>query len=156
MPNYNYFRDYDPQTGRYIESDPAGLSAGINPYLYVDANPVSFFDPNGLGKEGGQTSLGGNDPLIPRSVNKNSTPEQIAEQVKKVEDAIKNDPSMNPKRVQRLKAWIKVARRGFTKVVCPPMLEDLAKAVAREQCLAGDTTMCQVFLMLGGEIDSGT
>ncbi|MDF5946520.1 RHS repeat-associated core domain-containing protein [Pseudomonas aeruginosa] len=22
--HYNYFRDYDPETGRYVESDPIG------------------------------------------------------------------------------------------------------------------------------------
>jgi len=27
--HYNYFRDYDPRTGRYIESDPIGLAAGL-------------------------------------------------------------------------------------------------------------------------------
>jgi RHS repeat-associated protein len=48
--NYNYFRDYDPQTGRYVESDPAGLSAGINPYAYVINNPLSSADPLGLCK----------------------------------------------------------------------------------------------------------
>jgi RHS repeat-associated protein len=26
--HYNYFRDYDPRTGRYIESDPVGLAGG--------------------------------------------------------------------------------------------------------------------------------
>jgi RHS repeat-associated protein len=29
--HYNYFRDYDPTTGRYIESDPIGSRAGSTP-----------------------------------------------------------------------------------------------------------------------------
>jgi RHS repeat-associated protein len=33
--HYNYFRDYDPTTGRYVEADPMGLAAGPNVYAYV-------------------------------------------------------------------------------------------------------------------------
>jgi RHS repeat-associated protein len=44
----NYFRDFDPATGRYIESDPIGLEAGINTYAYVAANPLENVDPLGL------------------------------------------------------------------------------------------------------------
>lgn len=45
---YNYLRDYEAETGRYIQSDPVGLSFDPSTYAYVRANPVSYVDPYGL------------------------------------------------------------------------------------------------------------
>ncbi|HET7313097.1 RHS repeat-associated core domain-containing protein [Salinisphaera sp.] len=72
----NGFRNYDPETGRYLEPDPMGLVGGINPYRYVGDNPLQYIDPLGLwqltiaggigygglvtiGNNGGQWSVGG-------------------------------------------------------------------------------------------------
>jgi len=44
----NFFRDYDPVVGRYVESDPLGLGAGLNRYAYADGNPVMLTDDQGL------------------------------------------------------------------------------------------------------------
>lgn len=46
--HYNYFRDYDPIVGRYIESDPSGIRGGINTYRYAYGNPLLFKDIFGL------------------------------------------------------------------------------------------------------------
>jgi RHS repeat-associated protein len=72
--NYNYERDYDPMTGRYVEPDPMGqlvyFSLSLSSYLrhalpsttragywnklyaYTDDNPLSDSDPYGLGPWG--------------------------------------------------------------------------------------------------------
>ena len=44
----NYYRDYDPQLGRYTTPDPLGLEGGMNPYVYVSSNPLTRTDPLGL------------------------------------------------------------------------------------------------------------
>jgi RHS repeat-associated protein len=45
--HYNYFRDYHPAIGRYVQSDPIGLDGGIHSYVYVGSNPLSRVDSTG-------------------------------------------------------------------------------------------------------------
>ena len=45
--HYNYYRDYDPATGRYVQVDPIGLAGGLNPYLYANGSPLRYTDPSG-------------------------------------------------------------------------------------------------------------
>ena len=57
--HYNYFRDYNPQIGRYTTSDPIGLTGGINTYTYVENDPLRKVDPLGLMGNGANGGIGG-------------------------------------------------------------------------------------------------
>ena len=46
--HYNYFRDFDPSIGRYVQSDPIGLRGGINTFGYARSSPIFAIDPFGL------------------------------------------------------------------------------------------------------------
>lgn len=46
--HHNGWREYDPAVGRYVQSDPIGLAGGLNTYVYVLNQPLSYADANGL------------------------------------------------------------------------------------------------------------
>ena len=44
---YNHNRYYNPELGRYMEPDTAGLEFNPNPYVYANNNPIMYVDPTG-------------------------------------------------------------------------------------------------------------
>jgi len=46
--HYNYFRDYEAGSGRYVQSDPIGIKGGIASFSYAASSPLMLFDSDGL------------------------------------------------------------------------------------------------------------
>lgn len=92
--HYNYFRDYDPQTARYVQSDPVGLRGGINTYSYVEGSPLSKADPFGLRSTSEPTEIslpnrlpGLFDILTPGTSANNAFVKSVSRLIKNVNDA---------------------------------------------------------------------
>jgi RHS repeat-associated protein len=53
----NWWRDYDPTTGRYLQPDRLGLGGGPNMYSYANQSPLTYIDPDGQRVFGAGTLL---------------------------------------------------------------------------------------------------
>lgn len=62
---HNYYRDYDPSVGRYVQSDPIGLGGGMATYGYAKQNPLRFVDPKGLKPYVFRLTIGGGVSRFP-------------------------------------------------------------------------------------------
>ena len=111
--HYNYFRDYDPSTGRYVQSDPIGLEGGLNTYAYVGGNPLKKVDPSGEGPISGWGvmafcdgyAIGGNINTFNDLDNLIQEVEQLNELIDTAEGACSSDkrPPWFQNRIDKLK-----------------------------------------------------
>jgi len=69
--HYNYFRYYEPETGRYISPDPIGLAGGMNVWGYGLQNPLRWIDPSGLDATNWWNKAGGRSPVADGPTNGN-------------------------------------------------------------------------------------
>lgn len=129
--SYNYFRDYDPSIGRYIESDPIGLDLDISTYAYAGSDPLAFVDPLGLGK-------GGRRNVQTEGLNKQSAIKDVLEALK---DAIKNGQK---ERIKNLRALLKIIKRGGRMEIMPLDIEQLMEQLCSEGEVLACQTLCQL------------
>jgi RHS repeat-associated protein len=111
--HYNYFRDYNPETGRYIESDPIGLQGGLNTFGYVEGDPLAVVDPLGLrGPPVRGTYYPRGQMPRPPSVSTNEGARQLIESL-----AEALDPS-NPNFGDPVPGWPPIPK-SYCWLVCP-------------------------------------
>lgn len=71
--HYNLHRHYDPETGRYVTSDPLGLVPAPNAATYV-VNPFTAMDPEGLISKGCTLKGGWYGGLLPANLDDSGSP----------------------------------------------------------------------------------
>ncbi|MFJ4921814.1 RHS repeat-associated core domain-containing protein [Streptomyces sp. NPDC088725] len=71
--HYNLNRHYDPETGRYVSTDPLGLGPAPNSAAYV-VNPHTAMDPEGLISKGCTLKGGWYGGLLPANLDDQGNP----------------------------------------------------------------------------------
>ncbi|WP_313643729.1 RHS repeat-associated core domain-containing protein [Stenotrophomonas sp.] len=157
--NYNYYRDYDPSTGRYLQSDPIGLGGGISTYGYAGSNPLSWTDFFGKAHSGRTERVPGGNRTTVRIDAPHVDGQQRHAHVceRGCTDIVVNQDGTgshgtDPKKLSnRVRDFLR--KRGFNLAMCPSLVTDVAKGVAADRCIQGDDYMCQIFVSMGGVIE---
>lgn len=102
----NYFRDYDPATGRYVESDPLGLAGGsYSTYAYANGNSIGNTDPTGLQPQGVWDLIHQHSSGVPPA-SACSDDDHCEQQMQKDEEVCRNLPNgTDEEKAIRSRCW---------------------------------------------------
>ncbi|MHB9857556.1 putative T7SS-secreted protein [Streptomyces sp. YIM S03343] len=96
--HYNYFRHYNPETARYLSSDPLGLVPASNPATYV-GNPHTWADPLGLGP----CPIGGAENHVPLNTVRGDVVYTTQEEA--LAEALRRHGVTDPSVIERAPQW---------------------------------------------------
>jgi len=134
--NQNRARDYEPNNGRYLQSDPSGLSDGPATFGYSKANPLVLVDPDGRAARPGPSYNFDNHKEVAR-----------AEAISRLQDCLfeKCDPA-NP---------YVVTRGELEQIVAKVASADIYLDVTSGDCGLSDPRIDPYGIGIGGAIFSG-
>lgn len=114
--HYNWQRYFDPRTGRYIESEPFGLAAGVNLVTYADNDPGMMIDPDGAQPRGPNPR----NPRVPRGGNRNA-PDVLEHAARRYREE------------QNLPPWLRDPPPGYDKSFKDNLENHFEEGLGREQ-----------------------
>jgi uncharacterized protein RhaS with RHS repeats len=152
-------RYYDPVLKRFISEDPIGLDGGINSHAYVEGDPVSFVDPEGLAKAGRTVPIGNGATVRVERAHVDGTNTQTHAHVcqKGCKEIVVNKDGTQSHNSRgsvkdlhnRSKTYFKEV--GFSILSFCSGAYSLTLESTAQLFADGDYSSCQVFLMLGGK-----
>ena len=115
--HYNYFRDYDPGLGRYVQGDPTGIAGGLHMFGYVDGRPLTAVDVYGLQRDRPQDGL---DPLIAcKMISRDPKPDICVDEKKCFEKVFKEINKCNATYWNPRKKWACYICWNYIEGLCP-------------------------------------
>lgn len=149
--HHNYFRDYDPETGRYLQPDPIGVAGGMNTYVYANGDPMQYIDPLGLKPwdwDGqGDTSVCSYYDEMAKQYAKCAYYKRAGE-ICRGDDPIVNEAIRNGLRY----SWATGKTTNSQSVILTNIRKDLI--AADKKARAEGKVNCQTGCVLGNEIDA--
>jgi RHS repeat-associated protein len=146
-------RDYEAESGKWTRKDPARFLAGdTNLYGYTFNDPVNWIDMDGLAPNDKTYGLPADFwRWYHRQWKEKGAPDASKNEAIEAFNEWKRRGKPGPDGTIRRFKKPKFRGTGL-KVTCPPLLEDIAREVAGQACMAGSSEACKVFEFLGGEL----